>query len=72
MYESMMEQDRNLDLQTLKLMGEAFRGKTCTKCGTAARRLSGGRFFCVKHFPGEYRATKNYRPRVYRVALHDH
>ena len=52
---------------TLRRLREVFEGQICCRCGAAAVRLFGGRFYCVRHRVKDTTAPN--LPRVYRCPV---
>jgi hypothetical protein len=67
MYEAYEGLGSSLHPETQRRIREVFGGQTCSVCGAAAARLSGGRFFCVGHFQVTRRNPRP--PRVYHCRL---
>jgi hypothetical protein len=66
MYEA-EKPENGFEPETLRRMREVFEGHTCAKCGAAAARLWGGKFFCKEHYP---KSEKQHRsPRVYHCQI---
>jgi hypothetical protein len=54
-----------LDSETVRRLAECFASHVCRRCGHAAERLAGGRFYCGRHFPRD-RAAAGEPAKVYK------
>ncbi len=68
MYETFQDAGLNLTADTQRRLREVFAGQTCCKCGEAAVRLAGNKFYCAAHFIRNA-SRRVAEPKVYRCVL---
>jgi hypothetical protein len=57
-----------LNSETVRRLAECFAGRLCRRCGHAAERLAGGRFYCGRHLPRD-RAAAEEPAKVYKCRV---
>ena len=67
MYEAESKAVSGLAPETLRRMHEVFDRQVCSVCRAPAERLSGGAFFCPKHYAKGKASGR--APRVYRCSV---